>query len=88
MPKSRVPANRKVTYACMVVTIRPHKTEVSRVHFRVTVGRDIIDYPGATTTNCTSLTTNKCLLNSTISTPDAWFMMLDIKNFYYGTPIH
>ena len=84
MPNSSVPVNRKVTYARMVSTIRPHKTEVNRV--RVTAGDYIINYYGATTTNCASLTTTKCLLNTTISTPDARFMTLDIKKFYYGTP--
>ena len=64
VPKSSVPADRKVTYAHMVATILPHKTEVNRV--RVTVGGNILDYPGATTTNCASLTTTKFLLNSTI----------------------
>ena len=64
VPKSSVPVDHKVTYARMVATIRPHKTEVNRV--RVTVGGDILDCPGATTTNCSRLTTTKCLLNSTI----------------------
>ena len=41
VPKSRVPADRKVTYARMVATICPHKTEVNRVC--VTVGGNIID---------------------------------------------
>ena len=85
VPKFSFPADRKVSYARMVATIRPHKTEVNRVH--VTVGGDILNYPGTTTTNCASLTTTKCLLISTISTPDARFMTLDIKNLYYGTPM-
>ena len=85
VPKSSVPSDCKVTFARMVSTIRPHKTEVNRV--RVTVSGNILDYPGATTTNCASLTTTKCLLNSNISTPDAWFMTLDIKYFYYVTPM-
>ena len=49
VPKSSVPANLKVTYARMVATIRPHKTKVNRVC--VTIGRDILNYHGATTTN-------------------------------------
>ena len=77
VPKSSVPADRKVTYARMVATILPHKNKVNRV--RVTFGGDVLDYPGATTTKCASLTTTKCLLNSTISTPNARFMTLDIK---------
>ena len=67
----------------MVASIRPTKAKVNRV--RVTVGGDRLDFPGATTTHCASLTTTKCLLNSTISTPGARFMTLDIKDFYYGT---
>ena len=67
----------------MVASIRPTKAEVNRVH--VTVGGHLLDFHGATTTHCASLTTTKCLLNSTISTPGARFMTLDIKYFYYGT---
>ena len=67
----------------MVATIRPTKAEVNRV--RVTVGGNRLDFSGATTNHCASLTTTKCLLNSTISTPGAYFITLDINNFYYGT---
>ena len=49
------------------------------------MGGDRLDFPGATTTNCASITTTKCLLNSTISTPGALFMTIDINDFYYGT---
>ena len=51
------------------------------------VGGNHLDYPGITATSCASLTTTKCLLNSTLSTPDAKFMVLDIKSFYYGMPM-
>ena len=67
----------------MVASIKPTNAEVNRV--RVTMGRDCLDFPSATTTHCASLTTTKCLLNSTISTPGARFMTLDIKDFFYGT---
>ena len=85
VPKSSVPADFKVTYARMVATICPHKTKVN--HVRVTVGGDKFDYSEATTTHCASLTTTKCFLNSTISTPEAQFMTIEIKYFYYGTPM-
>ena len=81
--KSSIPHDQKVTYSRMVPTIRPTKAKVNRV--RVIVGGDLLDSPGATTIHCISLTTTKCLLNSTISTPGAQFMTLDIKDFYYGT---
>ena len=51
------------------------------------MGGNRLAFPGATTTHCAGLTTKKCLLNSTISTPSARFMTLDIKDFYYGTAI-
>ena len=69
----------------MVASIRLTKAEVNRV--RVTVGDDRLDFLGATTTHCASLTTTKRLLNSTISTPGARFMTLDIEDFYYGTAL-
>ena len=67
----------------MVATIRPTKAKANRV--RVTVGGDHLDFPGATTAHCATLPTTKCLLNSTISTPGARFMTLDIKDLYYVT---
>ena len=81
--KSAISHGHKVTFARMIASIRSTKSEVNRV--RVTVGGNRLDFPGATTTHCTGLTTIKCLLNSTISTPGARFMTLDIKDFYYGT---
>ena len=67
----------------MVVSVRPTKAEVNCV--RITVGGDHLDFPGATTTHCASLKITKFLLNSTIYTPGARFVTLDIKDFYYGT---
>ena len=81
--KYSIPHEHKVTYSQMVANIRPTKADINRVH--VTVGGNRLDFLGATTTHCSSLTTTKCLLNSTISTPGAQFMTLDIKDFYYGT---
>ena len=65
--KYSISHGRKVTYAQMVATISPTKAKVN--HVCVTVGGDRLDFLGATTTHCSSLTTTKCLLNSTISTP-------------------
>ena len=80
-----VPTGRQVTYGRLVSSIRPTKAETHRV--RITVGGDKLNFPGLTATQCASLTTTKCLLNSTVSTPNAKFMVLDVKNFYYGTPM-
>ena len=53
----------------------------------VTVGDEKLDFPGITNTNCASLTTTKCLINSTVSNPLAKFMTLDIIIFYLNTPM-
>ena len=52
---------------------------------RLTVSRDKIDYPYKTSTQPSDLTTVKVLVNSTISTPKARFMTLDIKIFFLNT---
>ena len=44
-----------------------------------------LDYTGFTATQTASLTTTKCLINSTLSTDKAKFMSIDIKDYYYGT---
>ena len=83
MPRAAIPAGYTVTYSQLVAGIRSHKTENRRV--RVTIGGNKLEFPGNTTTNCSSLTTTKCLLNSTISTPRARFLALDILKIYYNT---
>ena len=57
IPRSAIPAGRTVTYSRLVASIRSHKTKTHRVC--VTVGRNRLDLPGDTTTNCASLTTTK-----------------------------
>ena len=82
---SNISKDRKITYGRLVATLRPNKAEVNRV--RLTVGGDRLDYAGNTTTRMASLTTTKCLFNSIISTAEAKFLGLDIKDFYYKTPL-
>jgi hypothetical protein len=50
------------------------------------VGGDRLDYSGDVTTSMVDITTFKILINSTLSTADA-DMMMDIKNYYLGTPL-
>ena len=85
IPRSSVPPGKTITYARLVASLRPSKAEPYRV--RVTVGGNRLEYMGDTTTHCASQTTTKCLLNSVISTAGARFMTVDIKDFYYGTPM-
>jgi hypothetical protein len=54
---------------------------------RLTVGGDRVNYPGDCGTPTVDLLTVKLLLNSVISTPNAKFMTIDIKDFYLNTPM-
>ena len=80
-----IPKDRTITYARVVVDYRPQKADPNRV--RITVGGNLIDYPGELTTNTADLVTSKILWNSVLSTPDAKYMTVDIKNFYLNTPL-
>ena len=81
--RSLVPKIRKVTYERIVVEIQPMKAETHRTY--LTVGFNLIDFPGNVSTPMEDLTTLKVLLNSKIFTPGARFMMGGIKNFYLDT---
>jgi len=85
IPRSAVPADRTVTYARFVCAYRPQKSEPNRT--RMTVGGNLIDYPGDVSTRTADLTTVKAHLNSTVSTPGAKYLCADVKNFYLGTPM-
>jgi hypothetical protein len=65
--------------------LKPHKKEKERA--RLTVGGDRLDYSGDIATSTADITTFNILINSTLSTKDAAMMMMDIKNFYLGTPL-
>jgi hypothetical protein len=67
------------------VEIKENKSERERT--RLTVGGNLIDYPGDVSTKTAGLTAVKMLLNSVVSTPDAKFMCMDVKNFYLNTPM-
>ncbi len=82
-----IPNDRRkvVTYGRISVSYRPQKQEPNRT--RLTVGGNLIDYPGDVSTPNADTTTAKLVINSTISTKDAKYMCGDIKNFYLRTPM-
>jgi hypothetical protein len=81
---SIIPKDRKITYGKIVCVYKPNKTEKHWV--RLMVGGDIIDYNGETAISTADITTFKILINSTLSTTYAKMMMMDINNYYLGTP--
>jgi hypothetical protein len=54
---------------------------------RVTIGGNTINYIGDCGTKTSSLETVKLVINSTLSTPNAEYMTMDLSNFYLGTPL-
>ena len=81
----KIPHDRTITYAKIVVAYRPQKDDPNRV--RITAGGNLLTYPGELSTRVADLTTTKLLWNSVLSTKGARFMGIDIKNFYLGTPM-
>jgi hypothetical protein len=80
---NELPPKKKATYARIVANYRPQKADPYRI--RITVGGDRITYIGETFTPNADMTTAKTLFNSTLSTPNARFMGIDLKDFYLGT---
>ncbi len=50
-------------------------------------GGDRVHYPGNARTPTANLLTVKLLIDSTISTPNAKYMTMDIKDFHLNTPM-
>jgi hypothetical protein len=80
-----IPRGRKATYLRVVSAMRPEKVNPYRVCW--TVGGDKFEYPFNVSTKTADLTTTKILINSVVSTPNAKFLTVDLKDFYLGTPM-
>jgi hypothetical protein len=85
IPISAVPKGTKATYLRIVAAFRPEKANPRRVRF--TVGGDRVCYDGDVSTKTADLTAVKTLLNSVISTPEAKFVTVNLKDFYLETPM-
>ena len=73
-------------YDLITTLIRPEKLDEPN-RTRLVAGGDRVHYPGDAGTPTADLLTVKLLLNSIISTPNAKFMTMDIKDFYLNTPM-
>ncbi len=85
--KTDIPQDRKgdKTYGRIICVYREGKKD--KYHTRITVGGNLINYPGDCGTPTADLLTVKLLFNSIISTPNAKFISIDIKDFYLCTPM-
>jgi hypothetical protein len=82
IPKDRL---SDITYARICCNERPEKTDPDRT--RITMGGNLVNYLGDCGTPTADLLTVKILLNRVISTAQAKFMTIDIKDFYLMTPM-
>ena len=78
----RIPVERTVTYANIVVGYCPQKADPNP--FIIIAGGNLVDYSGELTTRTADITTSKILWNSIISTINTKNMFVDIKNL----PLH
>ena len=85
IPITKVPRHKRPTYARFICSFCPQKPEPYRT--RITVGGNLIDYPGNLSMKVADMTTFKILVNSTLSTPGAKWLGLHVKNYYLGTPM-
>jgi hypothetical protein len=87
MAKQEIPQARRkdITYGRIVCTYRSEKKDPYRT--RITMGGNLINYPDNCGTPTANLLTVKLMFNSVISTPNAKFMTIDIKDFYLMTPM-
>ena len=76
----------KVTYCCIVCDIIPQKKDTQKVY--IMVGGDKLTYYVLVSTPTTDLTTAKLDLNSVLSTPDAKYLIVYVKNFYLKNPMN
>ena len=83
--RSRVPPNKKVTYARIVCATRPQKTKTHRI--RLTAGGNLISNDKTTSTPAAAITTIKTHWNSVISSKGARCATLDIKDFYLNSKL-
>ena len=85
--KQDIPVKRwkDVTYGRVVVDYFPDKRDPYRT--QLTIGSDRVNYLGFCGTPTVIWTTVKLLLNIIVSTINAHFMTIDIKDFYLSTPM-
>eukprot|EP00804_Cyclotella_cryptica_P017935 CCRYP_001279-RA/>CCRYP_001279-RA protein AED:0.33 eAED:0.33 QI:0/0/0/1/0/0/3/0/359 len=76
---------KDVTYRHIVANFCPEKDDLYRI--RLKVGGNCINFPGDCGTPTADMITVKILLNSVISTKNAKFMAIDIKDFYLIRPM-
>jgi hypothetical protein len=77
--------HKEIIYMKVVCEMQERKDDKN--YTRITVGGNLIIYPGSAGTNTASLELIKLMLNSVISRKGAQFLTINIKKFYLDTPM-
>ncbi len=87
MEKQQIPQARckNITYGRIICVYRLEKKDPYRT--RIMMGGNLVNYPNDCGTPAADLLTVKLMFNSIISTPNAKFMTIDMKDFYLMTPM-
>jgi hypothetical protein len=87
MDKQQIPQARRkdITHRQIVCDYCSEKKDPYRTH--ITMGGNLVNYPDDCGTPTAGLLTAKLMFNSIISTPNAKFMMINIKDYYLMTPM-
>jgi hypothetical protein len=85
--KSNIPTKRlkDITYGRIVCVFRSKKKDLYRT--QITMGGNLLNYPDDCGTPTADVLTVKLLLNSVISTNNAKFMTINLKDFYLMMPM-
>lgn len=75
-----IPNDKRVAYARILVDNRPQKEDPNCL--RLTLGGNMMVVPGDLSTKTADLTTSKILWNRVLSTDEARYAYIDIKNMY------
>ncbi len=82
---NHVPAARLAMYANIAVNYQPQNNDQYQIC--ITVGGNLINYPGELTRCTADIMTSKLTWNSILSTQQAKYMCLNLKNFYLLAPL-
>ena len=82
---NQLPSDKTPTYVKLCANYRPQKADPYRVW--CTLGGNLIQYLGPKSTAIASLPVIKILINSVLSTPNAKFCSVDIKDFHLNTDL-
>jgi hypothetical protein len=76
---------KDITYVSLICNYKPNKTKKEQT--RLMTGGDRINYPEDCCTPTADMLIFECLLNSVVLTKGAKCLMIDIKDFYFNTPM-